>query len=176
MIDNNATDTTEDGQRKQVHSENRIRSPSLMGSDKDQGEVDTGNSLKGVSQKRKRGRSATKHKKATKKIIQKQHSKSKRRYRSTSSSSLTEEFSPSLKRHKSRRKKRKHHKLSSYSSYSSSPSSSPKSSETRSIEGTLGSRFQVTSEEDKFRCNLPTDMAEYANTHFEIYVKETDLK
>ena len=72
MVDNNATDTTEDGQRKQVHSENRIRSPSLMGSDKDQGEVDTGNSLKGVSQKRKRGRSATKHKKATKKIIQKQ--------------------------------------------------------------------------------------------------------
>ena len=37
MSDNNATDTTEDGQRKQVHSQNGIRSPSLMGSNKDQG-------------------------------------------------------------------------------------------------------------------------------------------
>ena len=29
MADYNATDTTENGQRKQVHSENGIRSPSL---------------------------------------------------------------------------------------------------------------------------------------------------
>ena len=63
MVDYNATDTTEDGQRKQVHSENEITSPSLMGSNKDQGEVGTGNSPKGVSGKRKRGRNATKHKK-----------------------------------------------------------------------------------------------------------------
>ena len=30
-------------------------------------------------------------------------------------------------------------------------------------------------EKDKFRYNLPTDIAEYANTHFETYVKEADL-
>ena len=63
MVDYNATDTTEDGQRKQVRSENEITSPSLMGSNKDQGEVGTGNSPKGVSGKRKRGRNAIKHKK-----------------------------------------------------------------------------------------------------------------
>ena len=55
MVDYNATDTTEDGQRKQVHSENEITSPSLMGSNKDQGEVGTGNSPG--------ERNATKHKK-----------------------------------------------------------------------------------------------------------------
>ena len=64
MADNNATDTTEDGQRKKFHSENEIRSPSLMGSKKDEGDVGTGNSPKGVSGKRKRGRSANNHKKA----------------------------------------------------------------------------------------------------------------
>ena len=41
MADYNAIDTTEDGQRKQVHSGNEVRSPSLMGSNKDQGEVGT---------------------------------------------------------------------------------------------------------------------------------------
>ena len=171
MADNNATDTTEDGQRKQVHSEDEIRSPSLMGSNNDQGEVGTGNSPKGVSGKRKRGRSATKHKKA-KNSNKSKHSKNKRRYRSTSSSSLTEKSSPSPKRHKSRRKKRKHCKRSYSSSYSSSPSSSSESSESRSREALLGSRFQVISEEDKFRYNLPTDMAKYPITHFETYVKE----
>ena len=63
MADKNATDTTEYGQRKQVHSENGIRSSSLMGSDKDQGEVGTGNSLKEAYEKRKKGRSATKKQK-----------------------------------------------------------------------------------------------------------------
>ena len=71
MVDYIAVDTTEDGQRKQVHPENEIRSPSLMRSIKDQGEVGTGNLPRGVSGKRKRGRSATKHKKS-KKIKQKQ--------------------------------------------------------------------------------------------------------
>ena len=96
MADYNATDTTEDGQRKQVHSENEIRRPSLMGSNKDQGEVGTGNSTKQVSGKWKRGRSATKHKKA-KKSNKNKHSKNKRRYRSTSSSSSIEKSSPSPK-------------------------------------------------------------------------------
>ena len=71
MADYNATDTTEDEQKKQAHSENEIRSPSLMGSNKHQGEVGTGNSPKGVFGKWRRGRNATKHKKA-KKIKQKQ--------------------------------------------------------------------------------------------------------
>ena len=44
------------------------------------------------------------------------------------------------------------------------------------MEGTLGSGFQVISEEEKFGYNLSTDMAAYANTHFETYVKEADLK
>ena len=39
IADNNAADTKEDGQRKQLHSENGIRSPSLMGSNKDQGKL-----------------------------------------------------------------------------------------------------------------------------------------
>ena len=86
MADNNTTDTTKDKQGKQVHSENEIGSSSLMGSNKDQGEVGIGNSSKGVSVKRKRMRSATKHKKA-KKTYKNQPSKNKRRYRSTSSSS-----------------------------------------------------------------------------------------
>ena len=43
MTDYNVIDTTEGGQRKQIHSENEIRSPSLMGSDKYQGKVGTGN-------------------------------------------------------------------------------------------------------------------------------------
>ena len=34
MADYNTTDTTEDGQRKQAHSGNGIRSPSLIGSKK----------------------------------------------------------------------------------------------------------------------------------------------
>ena len=41
MAYNNATDTTKDGHRKQVHSENEIRSPSLMGSNKGHGKVGT---------------------------------------------------------------------------------------------------------------------------------------
>ena len=127
MVDNNATDTTEDGQRKQVHSENGIRSPSLMGSNKDQGEVGTGNSPKRVSEIWKKGRSATKHKKV-KKSYKNKHSKIKRRYRSTSSSPSTEKPSPSPKRQKSRRKKHKHRKRPSSSSYSSSSSSSSESS------------------------------------------------
>ena len=103
----------------------------------------------------------------TKRSNKNKHSKNKRRYRSTSSSTSTEKCSPSPKRHKSRRKKRKHRKRSSSSSCSSSPSSSLESLETRSRDESLGSRFQVISDEDKFRYNLPTDMAEYANTHFE---------
>ena len=81
MADYKATDTTEDGQRKQVHSEKEIRSPFPMGSNKDQGEVGTGNSPKGVSGKRKKGRSATKHKKA-KTSNRNRHSRNKSRYRS----------------------------------------------------------------------------------------------
>ena len=66
MADNNATDTTEDGKRRQVHSDDGTRGPSLMGSKKDQGEVGTWTSPKGVSEKRNRERSATKHKAAIK--------------------------------------------------------------------------------------------------------------
>ena len=69
----------------------------------------------------------------------------------------------------------KHCKRSPSSSYSSLSSTFSDSTETRSIEGTLGSHFQVISEQDKLRYILPTDMAEYANTHFETYVKEADL-
>ena len=115
MADNNATDTTKDGQRKHVQSDNGMRSPSLMG----------------VYEKRKRGRSATKHKKA-KNSYKTKHSKSKRRYRSTSSSWSTEKSSPSPERHKSRRKKCKHRKRSPSSL---SPSSSSESSETIIIKG-----------------------------------------
>ena len=50
------------------------------------------------------------------------------------------------------------------------------SSETRSIKEILGSQIQVIFEENKFRYSLPTDIAECANTHFEINVKEADLK
>ena len=53
MTDNNVADTTEDGQRKQGHYDNGIRSSSLMGFSKDQGEVGTDNLPKGVSGKRK---------------------------------------------------------------------------------------------------------------------------
>ena len=63
MFDNNAADTTEDGQRKQVHSDNGIKSPFLIESIQDQGEVGTGNSPKRVSGKRKSGRNTIKHKK-----------------------------------------------------------------------------------------------------------------
>ena len=88
MVDNNAIGTTEDGQRKQVHSENGIVIPSLMGSKKNQEEVVTGNLPKGVTGKRRKGGSATKHKKA-KKSDKNKHSNNKRRYRSTSASSST---------------------------------------------------------------------------------------
>ena len=139
-----------------------------MGSNKDQGKVGTGNSPRGVSGKRKRGRSATKHKKAERSNKNK-HPNNKRRYKITSSSSSTEKFS-SPKRHKSQRKKRNYHNCSSW------PYSSLDSSVTRSREGSLGRRFQVISEEDKFRYNLPTNRAKDANAHFESYVKEADLK
>ena len=140
-----------------------------------QEEVGTRNLPREVSGKRKRGRSATKHKKA-KRSNKNKHSKNKRRYRSTSSSSSTEKSSPSPEMCKSRRKKHKHCKRSSSSSCSSSPSSSSESSETKSRDGSLGTQFQFISEEDKFRYNIPTDMSEYANTHFETYVRETYLK
>ena len=111
-----------------------------MGSNKDQMEDVTGNSPKGVPEKRKYGRRATKHKKAKnkKKSSKNKYLKSDLCYRSTSSSLLTENSSPSPKKHKSRRKKRKHHKHSSFSSYSSLLFSSSESSETRSVVGTLG--------------------------------------
>ena len=73
-----------------------------------------------------------------KKSSKNKHLKSDLCYRSTSSSLLTENSSPSPKKHKSRRKKRKHHKHSSFSSYSSLLFSSSESSETRSVVGTLG--------------------------------------
>ena len=63
MADDNATDTTKDEHRKQAYSKNGITSPSLMGSNKDQEEADTGNLPKEVFGKRKKERSATKHKK-----------------------------------------------------------------------------------------------------------------
>ena len=107
MTDNDPTETTENGQRKQLHSENETRSFSLMGSNKDQGEVGTED-----RQKRKRGRSATKHKRA-KKSYKNKHSKRMRRYRSTLLSSPIEKSFPFTKRHKSQRKKRKHCKHSS---------------------------------------------------------------
>ena len=88
------------------------------------------------------------------KIKQKQALKNKLCYRSTSSSSSTKTCSLFPKRHKSRREKHKHCKRSTSSSYSLSSYLS-KSSETRSREGSLGSRFEVMSEEDKFRNNLP---------------------
>ena len=144
-----------------------------MASNKHPGEVGTGNLPRGVSGKQKRGRSATKHKKA-KRSKKNKHSKNKPRYRSTSSSLSIEKSSPP-KRHKSRRKKRKHRKHSYFSSCSSSLSSSSESSETRSSDGLLGSRFQVISEEDKFRYKLPTDMAEYANTHFKTYSETANI-
>ena len=34
----------------------------------------------------------------------------------------------------------------------------------------------MISVKDKFRYNLPIDMADYTKTHFETYVKEADLK
>ena len=40
----------------------------------------------------------------------------------------------------------------------------------------LGSHFQLIYEDHKFRYNPPTGMAEYANTYFETFVKETRLK
>ena len=149
-----------------------------MGSNKDQGKVGTGNSPRGVSGKRKSGRSATKHKKAERSNKNK-HPNNKRHYKSNSSSSSTENFSPSPKILKSQRKKRKYHLYHlqrSSSFFSSWPSSSLESSVTRNREGPLGRRFQVISEEDKFRYNLPTDRAKDANAHFETYVKEADLK
>ena len=109
---NNRSDTTEDAQRKLVHCDHAIRSPTLTGSTKDQGEVGTRISPKRVYEKLKRGRSATKHKNAENSYKNK-YSKSKSCYRSTSSSSSTDKSPPSPKRHKSQRKKRKHRKCSS---------------------------------------------------------------
>lgn len=71
------------------HSNSGIRSLSLMGSNED-GEAGTGNSLKGVSIKRKRGRTATKHKKANHSHKNK-YSSNKRHYRNTSSSLSSKE-------------------------------------------------------------------------------------
>ena len=68
-------------QKKLLHSENEIRSSCHMRSNKDQGEVGTGHSPKGVSGKWKRGRSANKHKKE-KRLNKNKHSKNKRSYRS----------------------------------------------------------------------------------------------
>ena len=111
---NNRSDTTEDAQRKLVHCDHAIRSPTLIGSTKDQGEVGTRISPKRVYEKLKRGRSATKHKNAENPHKNKnKYSKSKSCYRSTSSSSSTDKSPPSPKRHKSQRKKRKHRKCSS---------------------------------------------------------------
>ena len=49
---NNATDTTEDGSRKKVHSDNGIRSLSFLLSNKDQREADTKNFPEGESLKK----------------------------------------------------------------------------------------------------------------------------
>ena len=174
MADYNAIDTKKMDRGSKSILEMKLEALPSWGQQRPRGSWHTGNSPRGVSGKRKRGRSATKNKKA-KRSNKNKHSKNKHRYRSTPPSSSTEKSS-SPKRHKSRRKKRKHRKRSSSSSCSSSPSSSSDSSETKNRDGSLCSRFQVISEEDKFRYNLPTDVAEYTNTHFETYVKEAYLK
>ena len=172
MDDYNAIDTTEDGQRKLVHSGNEIRSLPSWRPRNTQGKVAQGTCL-GESLENRKGEKCYEAQKA-KRSKKNKHSKNKRRYRSTSSSSSIEKSSPP-KRHKSRRKKRKHRKHSYFLSCSSSLSSSLESSETRSRDGLLGSRFQVIYEEDKFRCNLPTDIAEYANTHFQTYSETANI-
>ena len=60
MADNNVAHTTEGRKRKQVHSYNGTRSPSLKGFNKDQWDVGRANSPKRISEKRKKERNATK--------------------------------------------------------------------------------------------------------------------
>ena len=71
MADKNATDAIGDGQRKQVNSENGTRSPSFMGSNKDQGKLAQGTPLR-ESLENEKGEEALPSTKKWKKIIQKQ--------------------------------------------------------------------------------------------------------
>ena len=71
MADKNATDTIGDGQRKQVNSENGTRSPSFMGSNKDQGKLAQGTPLR-ESLENEKGEGVLPSTKKWKKIIQKQ--------------------------------------------------------------------------------------------------------
>ena len=152
MTDNNATDTTEYRQRKQVHSKNGMRSPSLIGSNKDKREVGKGNQPKGVSEKRKRERSATKHKK------QKNRTKtSSQRVRVAAEVLLyplrQKNFLP-LQKDINLEEPNASQTLIFFILFI--VTSSSEFSETRNIEGTLGSKFQVIPEEDKSRYNPPT--------------------
>ena len=128
------------------------QSPALMRSNKDQGAIGSRSSpKKGASDNRKRGRS---------KKRKREYSKKRRRYSSTSSSSASGSHSPERKWKKASKKRRKHRRKKS--------SSSSNESDTKP--------FKVISETDKYKYNLPTKMANYANEQFHSYVKDTDIK
>ena len=90
-------------------------------------------------------------------------SKSKKRYK--------------RKAHQRRRKqKRKRESSSSDSSSDSSSSNSSDESDVADVEENPIKRFKITPEEDKYKWNLPKGMAIYANTHFEEYIPDKDIK
>ena len=100
MADNNATDTTEDGQRKQVHSEMELEALPSWGPTKAKGRLAKGTRVR-ESLENGRGREVLPNTKKAKKSYKNKPSNNNRRYRSTSSSSSTEKSSPSPKKHKS---------------------------------------------------------------------------
>ena len=76
---------------------------------------------------------------------------------------------------KSKQSKRKRESPSS-SSGSSSSDSSTSDEESSGREGKRWKRFTIISESDKNKWRLPKSMVNYANTHFEEYIPNKDLK
>ena len=133
-----------DGDNNDQYESSTGQNPALMRSNKDQG-------ASGSWSSPKREPLTNKNKEEAKKKTK--HSKKHRRYSSTSSSSASESHSPERKRKKASKKRRKHRCKKSSSSSSESDTETDFDTEP----------FKVISGANKYKYNLPTMTANYAN-------------
>ena len=96
---------------------------------------------------------------------------SKRRRASSSSQSRSPPRRRKKRSKKPSKKKRRRRSPSSSSSSSSSHSSSSESEE----EDQETKRFHISSNEDQFKWDFPSELASYANTQFEKYISEKSI-
>ena len=101
-----------------------------------------------------------------------QKRKPRKRRESTSSSSDSEEIERKRRRKKSSGRKRKRKSPSSSSNASSSDSTTDSDLDASATD----KRFKVILKGEEFKWNLPSNMAEYANNHFNSYIVNKNIE